>query len=75
MEKYAKIITQAAESRLDLPLHTIIFDNLFHGKYQVSGKKFNPLGFTIDPYYPDRTPESLEHHNLIVGNNCSDGYS
>jgi hypothetical protein len=47
------------ESRLDLPPRTIIFDNLFDGKYQVSGKKCNPLGFTIDPYYPNRTPEGL----------------
>jgi len=56
-------------ARLDLPPRTIIFDNLFDGKCQVSRKKCNPLGFTIDPYYPGRTLEGLEHHNPIVGNN------
>ena len=35
-------------------------------------KKCNPLGlFMIDPYCLDRTPEGLDHHNPIVGNNCS----
>ena len=59
------------ETGLNFPPCAIVLDDLRGGQIEVSSKKSNPLRFTIDPDYPDRAFEGLEHNNLRRGHDLA----
>jgi len=65
----ANIFFEFFESRFNLPIGAVVFDNFLNRKGQVSRKKCNSPGLAIDPHDFDRTLERFEHHDTGIGYN------
>jgi len=55
------------ETGFNFPPCAIVLDDLFSGQIEVGREEGNPLCFTKDPDYPDRTFEGLEHAHFCRG--------
>jgi len=62
----ADVIFDFLGTGFDLPPRTIVLDDLFSGKLQVSGKESNPVCSTKDPDQPDRAFERFERDHLRI---------
>ena len=63
----ADVLFDFFEAGFDFPSCTIVLDDLFGSQIEVGRKECNPLCFTKDPDYPDRTFERFEHDHFCRG--------
>ena len=63
----ADVLFNLLEAGFDFPSCTIVLDDLFGSQIEIGRKECNPLGFTKDPDYPDRTFEGFEHDHFCRG--------